>query len=174
VDLTNAQLVEGTAQALFTQVAEQWDLSSSKYADTLGWAARLHEIGLTVSHSQFHKHGAYLINNSDLSGFSRQEQALLAALIQGHRRKFPLAIFETLPSNIREHARRLCLLLRLAVLLHRGRSASLEVEPQLTAGNKHLKLRFPPGWLDAHPLTQMELEQEAIQLGSAGIKLSVR
>ena len=173
VDLTNAQLVEKTAQTLFAQVAEQWNLSST-YRDTLSWAARLHEIGLTVSHSQFHKHGAYLINNADLSGFSRQEQALLATLIQGHRRKFPLAIFETLPSNIREPARRLCLLLRLAVLLHRGRSASLEVEPQLTAGNKHLKLRFPAGWLDTHPLTQMALEQETARLDGVGIKLSVR
>jgi exopolyphosphatase/guanosine-5'-triphosphate,3'-diphosphate pyrophosphatase len=173
VDLANAQLVENTAQALFAQVADRWDLGS-KYGDILGWAARLHEIGLTVSHSQFHKHGAYLINNSDLSGFSRQEQALLAALIQGHRRKFSAAIFETLPSSIHEHARRICLLLRLAVLLHRGRSASLEVEPQLKAGNKHLKLKFPAGWLDAHPLTQMELEQEATRLNDAGIKLSVR
>jgi len=173
VDLTNAQLVEKTAQALFAQVAKQWDLSSN-YRDTLGWAARLHEIGLTVSHSQFHKHGAYLINNSDLSGFSRQEQALLATLIQGHRRKFPLAIFESLPSNIRENARRLCLLLRLAVLLHRGRSASLEVEPKLTVSNKHLKLKFPAGWLETHPLTQMELEQEAARLDGIGIKLSVR
>ena len=53
----------------------------------LGWAARLHEIGLDVSHSHYQKHGAYLLENADMPGFPREEQMLLAALVGGHRRK---------------------------------------------------------------------------------------
>ena len=50
----------------------------------LDWAARLHEIGLSVAHNQYHKHGAYLAEKADLPGFSWQEQQQLAALIRGH------------------------------------------------------------------------------------------
>ena len=54
----------------------------------LDWAARLHEIGLVVSHGSFHKHGAYLLANADMPGFTRQQQAILASLVRVHRRKF--------------------------------------------------------------------------------------
>jgi exopolyphosphatase/guanosine-5'-triphosphate,3'-diphosphate pyrophosphatase len=174
IEMSHAQLVEETSQALYEQVADKWCFGDSDYPKILGWAARLHEIGLTVSHSQFHKHGAYLISNSDLSGFSRQEQALLSVLVLGHRRKFPLAAFDTLPSVLREDAKRLCILLRLAVLLHRGRSASSRIDVQIASDNNRLKLKFPAGWLGSHPLTQMELEQEGLRLGNSGIKLSFR
>jgi exopolyphosphatase/guanosine-5'-triphosphate,3'-diphosphate pyrophosphatase len=65
-------------------------LGGAEHAQWLCWAARLHEIGLSISHSHYQKHGAYLIDNLDMPGFSQGEQALLAALIRGHRRKLSL------------------------------------------------------------------------------------
>jgi exopolyphosphatase/guanosine-5'-triphosphate,3'-diphosphate pyrophosphatase len=137
----------------------------------LRWAARLHEIGLTVSHSQFHKHGAYLVENSDLSGFSRQEQQVLAALIRGHRRKFPNSIFEALPSDIVTCTKQLCVLLRFSVLLHRARSPVIKPQARLEADENRLSLVFPENWLEQHPLTRLELVQEATYLESAGFLL---
>ncbi len=128
-------------------------------------------MGLTISHSQFHKHGAYLIENSDLSGFSHPEQMLLAILVRGHRRKFPLDAFESLPIINRENTKRLCILLRLAILLHRGRTTETRPNIGLTVKENSLELRFPGDWLKRHPLTRMELQQEKIRLEEAGFML---
>jgi exopolyphosphatase/guanosine-5'-triphosphate,3'-diphosphate pyrophosphatase len=124
-----------------------------------------------VSHSQYQKHGAYLLRNADLAGFTRQEQAVLAALVLGHRRKFPVQEFLGLPRGIQDCARRLCVILRLAVLLHRGRSPVTKPNPELQAEGETLSLGFPDRWLPDHPLAQLELEQEGILLGAAGITL---
>ena len=172
LDQEQAQRVNSTAQAIFNQVIRAWKLTDPHYSEMLSWAARIHEIGLAVSHSQFHKHGAYLIENADLSGFSRQEQRVLAALIRGHRRKFPSSIFESLQSDLVLCTKQLCILLRLAVLLHRSRSAVSTPHALLSAEGSQLSLEFPEGWLANHPLTQAELEQEASNLEAAGFSLS--
>ncbi len=172
LDLEHAARVETTAHRLFGQAAGEWGLAGHDQSDILGWAARIHELGLAVSHSQYHKHGAYLIENADLSGFSRQEQALLAALVRGHRRKFPIEVFEALPAATRQSAKRLCILLRLAVLLHRGRSTTICPGATLSVNNSNLKLAFPGGWLEQHPLTRLELRQEQGLLEAAGFKLA--
>jgi exopolyphosphatase/guanosine-5'-triphosphate,3'-diphosphate pyrophosphatase len=174
IDEAQAQRVDRTAQALFNQCLKSWNLADPEFSSMLSWAAQIHEIGLAVSHSGFHKHGAYLIENSDLSGFSHQEQRLLAALVRGHRRRFPGAVFEALASDLVNSAKQLCVLLRLAVLLHRGRSATLKPTCLLEAQDNRLNLEFPEGWLEGHPLTQTELEQEAENLRQAGFELSFR
>jgi len=172
LDLKHAQHVETTANKLFTQASQAWALTKASQLDILCWATRIHELGLTISHNQFHKHGAYLVENSDLSGFSRQEQMLLAALVRGHRRKFPLEAFELLPTANRESAKRLCILLRLAILLHRGRSTEKRPFIGLTVEENSLELTFPEGWLKRHPLTKMELRQEEVRLEEAGFTLN--
>ena len=170
-DAEQAARVRASALELFWQVREAWALHNPNDPRVLGWAAELHEIGLAVSHSQYQKHGAYLVRNADLSGFTRREQDALAALVLGHRRKFPADAFAALPSAARDCARRLCILLRLAVLIHRGRSDKTRPRPQAAADGERLSLRFPAGWLVGHPLTQLELEEEAARLEAAGIEL---
>ena len=64
-----------------------------------------------------------------------------------------------------------CVVLRLAVLIHRGRTPNIKPRPRLVANGDHLELSFPNRWLDAHPLTRLELEQEAQALTAAGITL---
>ena len=88
VDRGQAERVARTAQQCLEQVATAWGLDKDA-AQTLEWAARLHEVGLAISHSRYHRHGAYLTRHSDLPGFSWQEQRLSAVLIRGHRRRFP-------------------------------------------------------------------------------------
>jgi exopolyphosphatase/guanosine-5'-triphosphate,3'-diphosphate pyrophosphatase len=171
IDRDHARRVQATALELLRQVRVSWSLTHPSLALMLSWAACLHEIGVLVSHSQYQKHGAYLLANADLSGFTRQEQSVLAALVQGHRRKFPLQAFLALPRGVQESARRLCVILRLAVLLHRGRSITVKPNPELHAEGDALSLGFPDDWLELHPLARLELEQEAALLAAAGISL---
>ncbi len=171
VDLEHAQRVGDTALMMLAQVREAWALESPNHPGILGWAAQLHEVGLAVAHSQYQKHGAYLLRNADLSGFTRQEQDVLAALVLGHRRKVPIDALLALPRAARDCARRLCVILRLAALLHRGRSVSAKPAPVLSVEADMLSVRFPDGWLKDHPLTQLELEQEATRLTDAGVTL---
>ena len=171
IDQDHAQRVRATALALLRRLAAPWSLQDPNHGLMLAWAARLHEIGVMVAHSQHQKHGAYLLRNADLAGFTRPEQMLLAVLVLGHRRKFPVHEFAALPQGVRETARRLCVILRLAVLLHRGRSSESKPNPTLTADGDNLVLSFPDDWLADHPLTRLELEEEAERLASAGIRL---
>ncbi len=172
VDEKQAKRVHTTAMALFDQVSISWMLNDPDYASILGWAIQLHEIGLSIAHSQFHKHGAYLVKNADLPGFSRQELAVLAALIQGHRRKFPLELFDALPSKVINSSKQLCILLRLATLLRRSRSASTPPNVKILAQGQKIALNFTPGWLNHHPLSHEELKHERLYLNDVGYTLS--
>jgi exopolyphosphatase/guanosine-5'-triphosphate,3'-diphosphate pyrophosphatase len=161
VDQEQAQRVEEFALRLLKAVASAWELKGEEYTNMLSWAARLHEVGLMVSHSNYQKHGAYLMQHSDLAGFSRQEQQVLAALVRGHRRKFPMSVFQDLPEERVTCTMRLAILLRLAVVIHRSRGKVDLPDLTLAVGKKSLALHFAPGWLDEHPLTRADLEQEA-------------
>ncbi len=167
-----AERVQACAQNLHQQVAKSWRLRDSYYEKLLTWAAHLHEIGLDISHAQYHRHGAYLIQHADLRGFSRQEQTALAALVRSHRRKFNKDLFEAMQEKTARKVKRLTVLLRLAVLLNRSRSDEARPEPTLSVDEASLLLQFPPGWLEEHPLTEADLKQESGYLKSAGFKLS--
>ena len=173
LDQTQGRRVQATALGLYRQAAGPWFPPDTRYPRMLAWAARLHEIGLMVAHSQYHRHGAYLLRNADLPGFTRQDQAVLATLMLGHRRRFPTQEFGALPPGIRDYTRRLCILLRLAVLLHRGRSHNSRPRPRLQVADDTLILAFADGWLSQHPLNILELEQEAELLKREGIRLNI-
>lgn len=171
-DPGQAERVKQTALTLWQQAAPQWNIAAEEHGLVLSWAAQLHEVGLAVAHNDYHHHGAYLVQHGDMPGFTRQEQLLVSVLIRNHRRKFTPATFESLSDEKTELARKLSLLLRLAVLLHRSRSAELDPSLTLTADKKTLRLQLPDGWLDAHPLTHADLERERDHLKSAKIKLA--
>ncbi len=172
-DEAHAQRVEQTALLALAQVKASWKLNHPDFHEMLSWAACTHEIGLTIAHSQFHKHSAYLLQHSDLAGFSNSEQQLLAFLVRGHRRKFPKEDYRQLPEGRKEPFKRLCVLLRLSVILNRSRSTERLPAFSLTADNKKLDLTFPEGWLTHHPLTHADLEQEIEYLKNADIKLTI-
>ena len=97
VDFAQADRVEATAVAVPGAGREPPGTSRIRWpSSALKWAARLHEIGLDVAHSGYHRHGAYLLENADMPGFPREEQRLLAALVGGHRRKLSLEGLEDL------------------------------------------------------------------------------
>jgi len=172
VDIEHASRVEQTAVDLFNRIGPAWCLEDGHLL-MLRWAACLHEIGLLISHGQYHKHGAYVASNADLAGFSRNEQLVLSTLIRGHRRKFPSSAFQQLVEDHREPTLRLCVLLRLAVLMQRGRENILPPDYALRAEGGHVLLCLPRRWVKAHPLTWADLEREQDFLRDAGIRLEL-
>ena len=71
IDTVQAERVQETALSLLEQVQDRWRLDADD-ARMLGWAARLHELGLMIAHSGYHVHGSYVLEHSDIAGFSRQ------------------------------------------------------------------------------------------------------
>jgi len=173
VDQEQARRVAETALFLLERVAKPWNLTDERDAHLLEWAARLHEIGLDIAHSQYHKHGAYVLRNADLPGFSNQEQAEIAALVRVHRRKFATQLFDDLPRSRRTRLLMLTVLLRFAVAMHRGRYDVQLDDVAVEASTDNLLVTFPPGWLAAHPLTEADLAREGAYLKAAGITLRV-
>jgi exopolyphosphatase/guanosine-5'-triphosphate,3'-diphosphate pyrophosphatase len=168
-----AQRVAASAGFLLGRVADAWDLGEQRYTHLLEWAARLHEIGLDIAHSEYHRHGAYILRNADLPGFSRQEQAEVAALVHVHRRKFDLHQFDDLPRNHRSRLLTLAILLRIAVVLHRGRLDVDLAGVHVEAGESWLRLEFARKWLSEHPLTEADLTREKAYLKAAGVELNI-
>ena len=173
VDTAQAERIEATAVNFLEQTREAWKLEEPLANLALRWAARLHEIGLDVSHSGYHRHGAYLLENGDMPGFPREEQRLLARVVGAHRRKLALEGVEELVPPWDRSALYLMVLLRLAVLLHRGRSSTALPAIELSATARSLEVRFPPGWLREHPLTSADLQQEVDYLRMSGFRLRV-
>jgi exopolyphosphatase/guanosine-5'-triphosphate,3'-diphosphate pyrophosphatase len=165
--------VRATALAGFDQTAGSWDLTAA-YRDMLGWAAELHEVGLVIAHDHYQRHGSYLVANSNLSGFSRGEQLVLATMILGHRRGLLSDAFDSLPERRIIPVTRATVLLRLAVLLHRTRLRDHVPSIEWQAEAAVLDLTFPPGWLDRHPLTTADLEVEQKRLRKIGLVLQYR
>jgi exopolyphosphatase / guanosine-5'-triphosphate,3'-diphosphate pyrophosphatase len=174
VDFAQAERVEATALQFLEQTREAWKLQGDPPAAlVLKWAARLHEIGLDVSHSGYHRHGAYLLENADMPGFSREEQRLLARMVGAHRRKLGFDGLEELLPPWDRSAIHLILILRLAVLLHRGRSPTALPPIAISAASRSLEVHFPARWLKEHPLTSADLQQEVDYLRAAGLRLRV-
>lgn len=172
VDAAQADCVEATALALFDQVDGDWGLEAPE-RQMLAWAARLHELGLAIAHSQHHVHGAYILENSDIAGFSRTEQQFLATLVRNQRRALRLTSFEGLPDRLAPAAQHCAMLLRLAVLLHRAHEAGRIAGLKLRVGGGELHLKLSRRWLDAHPLTRADLDSEREHLRDIGFRLEL-
>lgn len=172
-DLDQAQRVSLSAAHLLKSVAKPWGLEKPAWGTLLRWAAQIHEVGLDISHSQFHKHGAYIVAHTDLAGFTRDEQQMLAALVRIHRRKFSPSVFEDFAKRWQLPLMRLAVVFRLAVALHRSRSAEVPGKLSLRVNENALQLRLPKDWLKNHPLLDADLVEETESLAAAGFNLSV-
>lgn len=174
LDRHQGERVATTAKRLFATLAPDWIAASAENAKLLEWAARLHEVGLVIAHPGYHRHGAYVLEHAELAGFSSEEQARLALVVRAHRKTLPVSEFRALPSHWRRATRRLAILLRIAVVLNRARAGDGELPVRVRAKGRRLELEFPPGWLDAHPLSAADLAREHELLARAGYALAFR
>ena len=170
IDAAQAKRVETTALHLFDQVAKAWRLDPGDRRMLIR-AARLHEIGLAIAHSGYHAHGAYILEHSDIAGFSQQGQRFLAALVRTHRRSIPKSAFEMIPDRLLANARHCAALLRLAVLFHRSHDNERMPAVQLRADGERLTLTLDKRWLQARPLLRADLEGEPEDMLGLGVQL---
>ncbi|HMO57007.1 MAG TPA: exopolyphosphatase [Roseiflexaceae bacterium] len=119
----HAAKVGQLALSLFDQLRELHGYGDWE-RELLGYAATLHDIGLAVSYYDHHKHGAYLIANAALQGFSHREIVLIAQLVRYHRKgdadAGPYAAI--LAHDDVERIARLAALLRIAEYLERRKN----------------------------------------------------
>ncbi|MGY6276363.1 exopolyphosphatase [Methylomonas sp. MgM2] len=172
-DKRHAERLKQTIRYIVSQLQDHPCFNENNPAalQFLEWAAELHEIGIEIAHNQYHKHSAYIIENGDFAGFSKQDQILLSRLVRNHRKKFNLSRFEDLPAPWNRHAPIMSVVFRLAYLLHRNRHAECP-EFKIGIDGKHVDLTFPEQWLEQAPLTQADLNQEIQYLKDAKFSLS--
>ncbi len=171
VDGRQAERVERTALRMLAQIDGPPDTPEQE-ADVqfLGWACKLHEVGISIAHSGYHKHGAYILTFADMPGFSKKDQARLALLVFGHRGK--LDKITALPPG--DANWRLLLALRLAVLLHRPRDGVPLPAFRIRAQSDGFLFELQSDWLGAHPLTALALDEEVAAWAKAGLQLRVK
>lgn len=174
VDEQHAQRVWRTARHLLEQIKARDlpGLDGAYVESMLRRACLLHEIGLAISHSRYHKHGSYIVENSDMPGFSKKDQQLLWSLVRTHRRQFKPHRFDNLPGDLSTQGLYMAILLRLAVVLNRGRAQNAHPEQvKLSIQDRKIKLGFPKKWLGSSPLMREDLTQEQLYLRAEGYKL---
>lgn len=164
-DAERARQVAATASALYAQLKPDSD-AHDKY---LAWSGMLHEIGTAVSHSGYHKHGAYLVQHADLPGFTTREQRLMGTLIlaqKGNLKK----IGEAIRDNDLAKA---ILALRLAVIFMHSHSRSHVDAVRVRMRNK-IELEVRADWLERHPTISYWLGKEREAWAEIGCDFSIR
>lgn len=172
VDEETALLVARRGRMLFEATRKSWNMQRI-YGDLLERAALTHEIGMAISHKHFHHHGAYLLRNSDLPGFSLSEQEQLAVLVGGQRGKIHPRLFDELSDEDRPRFQILVGLLRLAAVFKYAEQLQQLPNFNIEAKGKTLRLEFPSDWLEQHPLTLRELELEKGAFERLELKLQI-
>jgi exopolyphosphatase/guanosine-5'-triphosphate,3'-diphosphate pyrophosphatase len=166
VDRAQSDRVASTALRLFQSVQPAADDESAK---CLKWAAQLHEIGFAISHSDYHKHSAYLVRHGDLAGFSTSDQERMAELVLGQRGNLR-KVAEVLEQPARAAQ---LLALRLAVVIHHARR-DVDLPKWSLRFNRAIELGLERGWIEQHPLTRHLLDEEGAQWERVGIRSVVR
>jgi exopolyphosphatase / guanosine-5'-triphosphate,3'-diphosphate pyrophosphatase len=170
IDEAQAERVSAMARHLFDACRGLWGLRDAD-GEILEWAAWIQGVGLSVSYTGYPKHGAYLIEHADLPGFSLADRHDLSQLVRNQRRTIKKEFLNGVGKK--KSLRRLLMLLRLAVTLHRGRGAFKIPRPAVQAGAEGVTLGFAPGWLAAHPLTEGDLAAESSALEPLQLSLVV-
>jgi len=171
VDVQQAQRVRELALHLFKDLA--LDEATDDLSRTLAWAASLHEIGLSITRSNYHLHSAYILAHADMPGFSNDDQAQLSWLAQGHQGKASrlengAGLFNKHFKPAHSHWLAL-LSLRLAVLLCRRRETLETVPLQLRRKANRVTIQVDDPWLQAHALTAYSLRAEMKGWCKAGL-----
>lgn len=173
MDHAHAHSVAETAMLAWDSVSSAWGLADHpETRDYLRWAACLHEIGLAISHSQHHRHGAYILANADMAGFSRDDQSMLSVLARLQRKRLSRRHQYLLAPRHRDLCLPLACLLRVAIILNRRREGTLTVAFD-AGGPDRWRLAVSDTWLKENPLLADDLFEEVAAQKAAGVHLDL-
>ncbi len=165
VDSIRANRVADDAVVLFRQLKPESD-ALEKY---LYWSALLHEAGMAVSQTNYHKHAAYLIENADLPGFTTREQRTMSRLAlsqKGNLRKVSEALIDA------DFAKAV-LALRLAIMFMHCRLKIDFSQLRLKMKNK-IECEMKQDRIADHPTLSFWLEKEQAWWKEVGVEFVVR
>jgi exopolyphosphatase/guanosine-5'-triphosphate,3'-diphosphate pyrophosphatase len=168
VDAPQAKRVSQLAMNLYEQLAGA-DARVAQSAQYLAWAAQLHEIGISVAYSGYHRHSAYIVNNADMPGFTREEQHRIAQLLIAHRR----ALKKLLPELDATTDWRMVFALRLAVLFCQRRTSNNPRIVSAKASDGKFRLAIDPAWVLRNPLTNTVLREEVREWEKIGFDVKI-
>lgn len=171
IDMEQANRVSKTALKLYKNFIEIVKVDKNQLK-LLQWATELYEIGLSISHNDYQKHGAYIVGNADLAGFSKPEQTVLADLIRSHRGSLVKAI-EILQEKRRVKTKLLLMIIsfRLSVIFNRNRK-DFKAELKITNPSKHgFDLFIEENWLKNNQLTLYSVNEEIDQWKKIDFKI---
>lgn len=170
IDTRQASRVSEIALALYDQLKPAASGESTDMQQVLSWAATLHEVGLSIAHSDYHRHSAYILQHADMPGFSRDDQEQLSLLALGHQGKLA-KVHELEPERCQWLA---LLCLRLAVLLSRRREDLPGLPLRVAADEDNaISIHVDPAWLATHPLSNYSLQRERQEWAHAGWQLTL-
>lgn len=169
VDRDQVKRVQSLAMILLSQIEHKLNIDIAIAKQYLVWAAKLHEIGVSIAHGGYHKHSAYIIENADMPGFSKMEQEGLGFLVRAQRRSLNKL---QMPALLDDRTA-LVMIFRLAVLFHRNRLDIKPPELNLAWHKDGFGLDVEPGWLANNPLTDAELASEVSYWEAINITLSL-
>lgn len=170
VDSAQARRVESLALLLGKQLLAKFPDKAEEMLHILSWSARLHEIGISVAHSGYHRHSAYILDNADMPGFSRMEQKRLSLLTLAHRG----VIGKAQELIIEQPDLALLLALRLATLFYRSRSDIELPQVEVRLDNREVELLIEEGWLERNPLTDTALFAEIEEWVTLGFNFCIK
>jgi exopolyphosphatase / guanosine-5'-triphosphate,3'-diphosphate pyrophosphatase len=170
VDALQARRVGALAFNLYRKLNAEAGEPEEDALRAIAWASKLHEIGISVAFSGYHKHSAYIVENADMPGFSRDEQARLAVLVQAHRRSLG-KIEKKAETNDVDWS--MVFALRLAALLCRSRADVALPQMQARRQGKKFRITLDPAWLERNPLTVTALHDEIREWDHIGIEIKV-
>jgi exopolyphosphatase/guanosine-5'-triphosphate,3'-diphosphate pyrophosphatase len=173
VDEGQVQRVHKTARSLLEKLQSHIPLRQRiPFDQLLGWSIQLHEVGLQINRRSLQMHSAYIIENTEMPGFSEEEQKILAVTLRNYRKRVNWSSLPELQSLSPKSFLILIILVRISILLNIRRVD--DYLPKIHAGHsKHtINLVFPEGWLDANPLVRADLETEKAILAGNAIELS--
>jgi exopolyphosphatase/guanosine-5'-triphosphate,3'-diphosphate pyrophosphatase len=168
VDTRQSARVKRCALSLFDAMLPERN-EQDELRHTLSWAADLHEVGLSIAQAGYHKHSAYILNNADMPGFSRVDQAQLGLLTLAHTGKLSKA--QMLVNNREQWLTILCL--RLSVLLCRRREDVANLPLSVSVKGLSIVCKVDKKWLASHPLTDFSLHGEETEWSKVGFNFEL-
>ncbi|HZD19815.1 MAG TPA: exopolyphosphatase [Burkholderiales bacterium] len=168
-DPAQAERMKSLALTIYDALTPGADREEDAERQLLEWSARLAEIGLSIEHTQYHKHSAYVLSNADMPGFSRMEQARLARIVLAHRGK----LRKMQDAGLEGADWKLVFALRVAALILRRRTDAGLPFLRVAADTGGFAIDLPQSWLDDNALSAAALESETDHWKSVGMKLTV-
>ncbi len=175
IDNKQGKRVAETALTLFNDLGQSIKFEGD-YIKLLQWAAELYEIGLCISHNDYHKHGAYILANADIAGFSKPEQSLLAELVRTHRGNLAKAIDSLKETRrVKQWLIFMILAFRFSVIFNRNRNTMTD---KVILGLKNItksgfELMIDNVWLKQNPLTLYSINEELEQWKKLDVKIKL-